>query len=164
MHRIVDSESIIRFGTSALNGKPLKVERAENVEFKEGRLLSSEGTAVVKLNGPVDSIDLSGLESNQETMLENSPDTFEPTFGSGGMTGSGKYSLHLQTCSKKSRSFYKRSAEQGSLLATSNLHAVVQRDAGKKRKKQTIITCMCIESGALNALLLTRKRKLIMKK
>eukprot|EP00731_Ephydatia_muelleri_P019786 Em0012g611a len=129
MHRIVDSESVIRFGTSALNGKPLKVERAENVEYKEGRLLSSEGTAVVKLNGPVDSIDLSGLESNQETMLENSPDTFEPTFGSGGMTGSGKYSLHLQTCSKKSRSFYKRSAEQGSLLATSNLHAVVQRDA-----------------------------------
>ena len=121
---------------SALNGKPIKVERAENVEYKEGRLLSSEGTAVVKLNGPDDSFDLSRLGSNQETTLENSPDTFEPTFGSGGMTGSGKYSLHLQTCSKKSRSFYKRSAEQGSLLATSNLHAVVQRDAGKKRFKK----------------------------
>ena len=135
MHRLVDSESVIQFnGTSALNGKPIKVERAENVEYKEGRLLSSEGTAVVKLNGPDDSFDLSRLGSNQETMLENSPDTFEPTFGSGGMTGSGKYSFHLQTCTKKTRSFFnKRSAEQGSLLATSNLHAVVQRDAGKKR-------------------------------
>ncbi|KAL5489148.1 hypothetical protein EMCRGX_G018206 [Ephydatia muelleri] len=137
MHRLVDSESVIQFnGTSALNGKPIKVERAEIVEYKEGRLLSSEGTAVVKLNGPDDSFDLSRLGSNQETMLENSPDTFEPTFGSGGMTGSGKYSLHLQTCSKKSRSFYKRSAEQGSLLATSNLHAVVQRDAEEMDREE----------------------------
>ena len=27
MHRVVDSESVIQFGASALNGKPLKVER-----------------------------------------------------------------------------------------------------------------------------------------
>ena len=49
MHRIVDSESVIQFGASALSGKPAKVEKVEDVEYKEGKLLSSDGTTVVNV-------------------------------------------------------------------------------------------------------------------
>ena len=35
MHRIIDSESVIEFAASDLNGKPLKVDRAEDIEYKE---------------------------------------------------------------------------------------------------------------------------------
>ncbi|KAL5489314.1 hypothetical protein EMCRGX_G018392 [Ephydatia muelleri] len=129
MHRVVDSESVIQFGASALNGKPLKVERAEDVEYKEGKLLSSQGRAVVNLNGPADSYDHSRFESYDGTMLESNTDTFNSNFGGGGLTGTGQYSLRLKSCAKKSRSFYRRNAEQQSLLTASNLHAVVQRDA-----------------------------------
>ena len=132
MHRVVDSESVIQFGASALNGKPLKVEREEDVEYKEGKLLSSQGRAVVNLNGPADSYDHSRFESYDGTMLESNTDTFNSNFGGGGLTGTGQYSLRLKSCTKKSRSFYRRNAEQQSLLTASNLHAVVQRDAGKK--------------------------------
>ena len=132
MHRVVDSESVIQFGASALNGKPLKVEREEDVEYKEGKLLSSQGRTMVNLNGPADSYDHSRFESYDGTMLQSNTDTFDSNFGGGGLTGTGQYSLRLKSCAKKSRSLYRRNAEQQSLLTASNLHAVVQRDAGKK--------------------------------
>eukprot|EP00731_Ephydatia_muelleri_P031258 Em0022g772a len=137
MHRIIDTESVIQFATSSLNGKPFKVERAEDIEYKEGKLLSSTGTTVINMNGPVDpNDDFSRFESSDETMLEGNADTFDSSFGGGGLTGTGKYSLRLQTCSKKSRSFLRRSAEQQGVLTASNLHAVVQRDAEERVEEE----------------------------
>ena len=130
MHRAVDSESVIQFGASAVDGKPLRVEKAEDVEYKEGKLLSSQGKTVVIWNEPADSYDQTRFGSSDGTTVENNAASFDSKFGSGGLAGTGQYSLRLKSCSKKSRSYYKRSAEQQSLLTSSNLHAVVQRDAG----------------------------------
>ena len=131
MHRVVDSESVIQFGASAVDGKPLRVEKAEDVEYKEGKLLSSQGKTVVIWNEPADSYDQTRFGSSDGTTVENNAESFDSKFGSGGLAGTGQYSLRLKSCSKKSRSYYKRSAEQQSLLTSSNLHAVVQRDAAQ---------------------------------
>ena len=130
MHRRVDSESVIQFASRELNGKPISVEIAEDVEYKRGRLLSSSGTTLVNVNGPVQSKDISHYQSNGEEALDSgNPNTFDATFGSGGLSGTGTYSLELQGCMKQLHSTkLRRSAQQTYGLAESTLST--EYDAG----------------------------------
>ncbi|KAL5489161.1 hypothetical protein EMCRGX_G018221 [Ephydatia muelleri] len=128
MHRVVDSESVIQFVASAVKGKPLKVEREEDVEYKKGKLLSSQGRTLINWNGPADSYDQSRFESTDGASVEWNHNSFDSNFGTGGLAGSGQYSLRLTSCSAKPRLFNRRSAGHQSLITSSTLHAIVQRD------------------------------------
>ena len=154
MHRVVDSESVIQFAASAVNGKPLKVEKVEDVEYKKGKLLSSQGRTLINWNGPADSYDQSRFESTEGTTVEWNHNSFDSNFGTGGLAGSGQYSLRLKSCSTKPRLFNRRSAGHQSLITSSTLHAIVQRDTSKII---TYVWDICVTR-------LTPKRKWIMKK
>eukprot|EP00731_Ephydatia_muelleri_P019826 Em0012g651a len=118
----------IQFAASAVKGKPLKVEREEDVEYKKGKLLSSQGRTLINWNGPADSYDQSRFESTDGASVEWNHNSFDSNFGTGGLAGSGQYSLRLKSCSTKPRLFNRRSAGHQSLLTSSTLHAIVQRD------------------------------------
>ena len=141
MHRRVDSESVIQFASSELNGKPISVERAEDVEYKGRKLLRSLGTMVVNVNGPVQSQDISSYQGNGEEAVDSSsPNTFDATFGSGGLTGTGTYSLELQGCMKQLHSTkLRRSVQQSYGLIEGTLSP--QYDAGKRRARGEV-ACM----------------------
>ena len=135
MHRKVDSESVIQFAASEQNGRSMSVERAEDIEYKGGRLLNSAGTAVVIMSGPVKSQDLSHFQSEEDLTLESNPETYDATFGSGGVSGTGKYSLQLLRCAKKKASL-KRSAQSENTLTEGSL--VPQFDKGAKQNKNLV--------------------------
>ena len=95
MHRTVDSENVIQYASSELSGKPISIQRAEDIEYNKGKLLRSVGTTVVNANGPVQYQGVNYFEAEDEVMAENNPDTYDATFSSGGLGATGKYSLTL---------------------------------------------------------------------
>lgn len=134
MHRLVDSESVVEYSSQSLNGKPVKLERSETLEYKKEKLLMSQGTTLINLNGPAYS---SGFESNFEALLKKSADTFDPSFGEGDPSAAGVYSLRLQSCSKKPSSFRRRSIEQQSSdFIPSSLQADFERETGEMRVEE----------------------------
>ena len=102
MRRVVDSESVIQFAASDLHDKPLAVQKAEHVEYKSGRMLSSSGTTTIKIEGPFERSDQRNMD---DMTFESDSGTSDDTLGNGGLIGTGKYLLKLQSCMKKSKAF-----------------------------------------------------------
>ena len=121
MHRTVDSENVIQYASSELSGKPISIQRAEDIEYNKGKLLRSVGTTVVNANGPVQYQGVNYFEAEDDVMAENNPDTYDATFSSGGLGATGKYSLTLQGCGQKSKTF-RRSSQQLTMSANSLAH------------------------------------------
>ena len=96
MHRSVDSENVIEFAAMEKNDMPLMVKKAEDVEYKNGKLLGSVGTTTITMDG--ESFE---PRSDDATSAENRSD--EP-FDNGRLRGTGTYSLKLQSCVKSSKS------------------------------------------------------------
>ena len=95
MHRVVDSESVIQFAANELHGTPLAVQKAEHVEYKSGRMLSSAGTTTINMEGPFE----------RDETLETDSDSMDDALGNEGLSAVGTYSLKLDSSMKKSKSF-----------------------------------------------------------
>ena len=117
----MDSENVVQYASSELSGKPISIQRAEDIEYNKRKLLRSVGTTVVNANGPVQYQGVNLFEAKDEVMAENNPDTYDPTFSSGGIGATGNYSLTLLGCVQKSRKV-RRSSEQLTMSATSLAH------------------------------------------
>ena len=122
MHRTVESENVIQFSDSDLNGKRLNFQRNEDIEYKNGKLVSSSGTAAVDLSGPVQSENI----DYQSDPSEDSQVTYDANFASGGLTGTGEYTLKLTSC-RKGTSKSRRSVMTSSDLAKGSLYTSVDQ-------------------------------------
>ena len=92
MHRKVNSESVIQFMSNELNRRPVGIIKSEVVEYKRGTMLSSSATVKITVNGPVQPIPLYG-----ESISDDIP-TYDESFGTSKLSGSGQYSLKLEKC------------------------------------------------------------------
>jgi hypothetical protein len=118
MHRAVDSESVIYFASDELNKRPVSIQKSEVVEYRTGTLQSSSGTIKVTVNGPVQPSPLYGESISDE------PLTYDESFGTSELSGSGQYSLKLEKCYPKPsvvrRSVKNDELTESSILATFN--------------------------------------------
>ncbi|KAL5517874.1 hypothetical protein EMCRGX_G003505 [Ephydatia muelleri] len=127
MHRTVDSENVIQYASAELNEKPISIQRVEDIEYNKGKLLKSAGTTSVNANGPVQSQGINHFEGEGDVMAENNPDTYDATFGSDGLSATGKYSLTLEHCVQKSKNV-RRSSQQLTMSETSLAHLFNQEE------------------------------------
>ena len=95
MHRKVNSESVIQFMSNELNRRPVGIFKSEVVEYKRGTMQSSSGTVKITVNGPVQPSPLYG-----ESISDELP-TYDESFGTSELSGSGQYSLKLEKCYPK---------------------------------------------------------------
>ena len=118
MHRAVDSESVIQFASDDLNRRPVSILKSEAVEYKLGTLQSSSGTIKITVNGPVQPSPLYG-----ESISDELP-TYDESFGTSELSGSGQYSLKLEKCYPKPfvvrRSVKNDELTESSIFATFN--------------------------------------------
>ena len=129
MHRTVDSENVIQYASAELNEKPISIQRVEDIEYSKGKLLKSAGTTSINANGPVQSQGINHFEGEGDVMAENNPDTYDATFGSDGLSATGKYSLTLEHCDQKSKNV-RRSSQQLTMSETSLAHQFNQGEFG----------------------------------
>ena len=94
MYRTVDSENITQFASNALNPQPFDVQKSEVVEYKQGTLQGSRGTVKITVNGPAQSRKISHQSIDDDSV------TYDESFGSNELSGTGKYSLKLEKCMK----------------------------------------------------------------
>ena len=94
MYRSIDSENIIRFASADLNNQPVDIQKSEVVEYKKGTLQGSRGTVKITVNGPVQSRKISHQSIDDDSV------TYDESFGSNELSGTGKYSLKLEKCMK----------------------------------------------------------------
>ena len=118
MHRTVNSESVIQFASNVMTIKPVKILKSEVVEYKRGTMLSSSGTVKITVNGPVQPSPLYG-----ESISDEVP-TYDESFGTSELSGSGQYSLKLEKCYPKPsvvrRSVNKDELTESRIFATFN--------------------------------------------
>ena len=118
MHRTVNSESVIQFASNEMTIKPVKILKSEVVEYKRGTMLSSTGNVKITVNGPVQPSPLYG-----ESISDELP-TYDESFGSSELSGSGQYSLKLEKCYPKPsvvrRSVNKDDFTESRIFATFN--------------------------------------------
>ena len=120
MYRTVDSENIMQSTFNDGNEKPIGIQKSEVVEYKKGVLQSSSGTVKVTVSGPG--------QSKQFSYQSADSYTYDESFGSNELSGTGKYALKLQKCSKKS-SVAKRNVNILE-FTKSRLHAVSEKGNG----------------------------------
>ena len=92
MYRTVDSENIMQSAFNEENEKPIGIQKSEVVEYKKGVLQSSSGTVKVTVSGPGQTEKFSYQSSDSVT--------YDESFGSNELSGTGKYTLKLQKCFK----------------------------------------------------------------
>ena len=116
MHRKVNSESVIQFMSKEMNRRPVGIIKSEVVEYKRGTIQSSSGTVKITVNGPVQPIPLYG-----ESISDELP-TYDESFGTSELSGSGQYSLKLEKCYPKPsvvrRSMIDAELTESSIFAT----------------------------------------------
>ena len=113
MHRTVNSESVIQFASNEMTIKPVKILKSEVVEYKRGTMLSSSGTVKITVNGPVQQSPLYG-----ESISDELP-TYDESFGTSELSGSGQYSLKLEKCYPKPSVVRRRSVNKDELTESS---------------------------------------------
>ena len=118
MYRTVDSKNIIQFASNELNEQPANVQKSEVVEYKQGTLQGSRGTVKITVNGPVQSRKISHQSVDDDSV------TYDESFGSNELSGTGKYSLKLEKCMKMA-SVARRSVNNPE-LTESKLHATLK--------------------------------------
>ena len=91
MYRTVDLDNIMQ---STESEKPVGIQKSEVVEYKKGVLQSSSGTVKVTVSG--------AKQSRQFGYQSADSDTYDESFRNNELSGTGKYTLQLQKCSKKS--------------------------------------------------------------
>ena len=117
MYRTVDSKNIIQSAFNGENERPIDIHKSEVVEYKKRVLQSSSGTVKVTVSGPG--------QSQQFSYQSADSDTYDESFGNNELSGTGKYTLQLQKCSKKT-SITKRNVNILE-LTKSRLYAVSEK-------------------------------------
>eukprot|EP00731_Ephydatia_muelleri_P006289 Em0003g537a len=118
MYRTVDSKNIIQSAFNGENERPIDIHKSEVVEYKKRVLQSSSGTVKVTVSGPG--------QSQQFSYQSADSDTYDESFGNNELSGTGKYTLQLQKCSKKT-SITKRNVNILE-LTKSRLYAVSEKE------------------------------------
>ena len=111
MYRTVDSENIIQFASNELYEQPVDVQKSEVIEYKKGTLQGSRGTVKITVNGPVQSHKISHQSMDDDSV------TYDESFGSNELSGTGKYSFKLEKCMKMA-SVARRSVNNPELTET----------------------------------------------
>ena len=96
MYRTVEFEDVLEFSFNDKTGKPVGIQKSEVVEYKKGVLQSSRGTAHVVINKPSQASKFYHQSTDDDKTV-----TYDESFGTDELSGSGKYSLKLQKCAKK---------------------------------------------------------------
>ena len=116
MRRTVSPRDIINFASSELPRKvQLTVEKSEDMEYKDGVLVSSSGTSFVNAKGPIDSSQDGGAAA-EFTQFDDDEATYDAESGSNEFYGRGSYSLTLRKCSSESIKL-RRDANHSMLLS-----------------------------------------------
>ena len=116
MYRTVNTESVIQFASNKMSGKLVGIKKSEAVVYTNGTLQSSYGTVTITVNGPVQPSPLYG-----ESISDELP-TYDESFGTSELSGSGQYSLKLEKCYPKP-SVVRRSVKDDEELTESSIFA-----------------------------------------
>ena len=93
MYRTVESDKVMQFASNDATEKPIGIQQSEVVEYKKRVLQSSSGMMKVTISSPGQSQQLSYQSADSIT--------YDESFGTNELSGTGKYALKLQKCSRK---------------------------------------------------------------
>eukprot|EP00731_Ephydatia_muelleri_P006284 Em0003g532a len=93
MYRTVESDKVMQFASNDATEKPIGIQQSEVVEYKKRVLQSSSGMMKVTVSSPGQSQQLSYQSADSIT--------YDESFGTNELSGTGKYALKLQKCSRK---------------------------------------------------------------